>query len=101
MAKIPAINEARPQIIAQFIRDLFAGRSNAVGTCTLAASETSTAVIAPNCGADSKVFLMPTSASAAAAVAAVYISAVIGGGFTITHDSDAAEDRSFFWVALG
>ena len=85
----------------QAIRDLFAGRSNAVGTVTLTASATTTDVTAINCGKDSKVFLMPTTANAAADFASCYISAVANGSFTITHPSDGDTDKTFFWVALG
>lgn len=99
---IPAITERDPTRINQAIRDLFAGRSNAVGTVTLTASDTTTAVEALNVGADSRVFLQATTANASAALlAGLYVSAVAAGGFTITHASDAATDQTFFWVALG
>jgi hypothetical protein len=85
----------------QAIRDLFAGRSNAVGTVTLTANAASTVVTAINCGAGSRVFLMPTTANAAAIVAATYVSSVGQGTFTITHTNNANADKTFFWVALG
>jgi 3-deoxy-D-arabino-heptulosonate 7-phosphate (DAHP) synthase len=85
----------------QAIRDLFAGRSNAVGTVTLTAGAASTAVTAINCGAASRVFLFPKTANAAAIVAATYVSSVGQGTFTITHTNNANADKTFFWVALG
>jgi hypothetical protein len=85
----------------QAIRDLFAGRSNAVGTVTLTANAGSTVVTAINCGAGSRVFLMPTTANAAAIVAATYVSSVGQGTFTITHTNNANADKTFFWAAFG
>lgn len=92
--------QSLPRVV-QAIRELFMGRSNAVGEVTLRASQTTTTVTAINCGPDSKVFLMPTTANAAADFASCYISAVAAGSFTITHPSDADVDKTFFWVALG
>ncbi len=85
----------------QAIRDLFAGRSNAVGTVTLTANAASTVVTAINCGAGSRVFLFPTTANAAAIVAATYVSSVGQGTFTVTHTNNANADKTFFWVCLG
>jgi len=89
--------------VNQSIRDLWLGRSNAVGTVTLNVSATTTAVTAVNCGADSKIFLMPTTANAAADIGAgtLYVSVVDRGTFTITHASNAFTDRTFYWLAMG
>ena len=89
--------------IVQSIRDLFAGRSNAVGTCTLTENDTTTTVTAANCGLDTKVFLFPTTSDAASEFGggALYVSAVARGSFTITHANDASTDRTFFWLAIG
>jgi hypothetical protein len=95
------IAEKDPTRQNQAIRDLFAGRSNAVGTVTLTANAATTAVTAINCGLGSKVFLFPTTANAAAIVAATYVSSVGQGTFTITHTNNANADKTFFWVALG
>lgn len=98
---VPSIQETNPLRIAQGVRDLFAGRSNAVGTVTLRASQTTTTVTAANCGYQSKVFLMPTTANAAGALSGTYISSVGAGTFTITHASTVATDKTFYYVALG
>lgn len=100
---VPGVGEVRPQRLAQGIRDLFAGRSNAVGTVTLTASSATTVVTALNVGADSRVFLMATTANAAAEAGgtALRISSVGSGTFTITHANNSQTDRTFFWVALG
>lgn len=100
---VPAITETSPKRIVQAIRDLFSGRSNAVGEVTLRASQTTTTVTALNVGPDTKVFLMPTTANASAAFSdgVTRISSVAAGSFTITHASDSNTDKTFFWVALG
>ena len=100
---VPVPSERDPYRIVRAIRELFEGRSNAVGTCTLAASAASTTVTAQNCGSGSKVFFMPTTAHAAAELAAgaMYVSAVGNGSFTITHANNAQSDRTFYFAALG
>ena len=98
---VPAPTETRPQRLAQAIRDLFAGRSNAVGTVTLRASQTTTVVTALNVGEDSRIFLTATTANAAAVIASLYVSSVGSGTFTITHPSNANVDKVFFWGAWG
>lgn len=100
---IPHIAERDPVRQNQAIRDLFAGRSNAVGTVTLRANQSTTTVTAINCGAGSRVFLMPTTANASAEFGngTIRISSVGQGTFTITHANNANADKTFFWVALG
>jgi hypothetical protein len=100
---VPSLQERDPVRINQAIRDLFAGRSNAVGTVTLAANVASTTVSALNCGADSKVFLFPATADAASELGggSCYVSAVDAGGFTIAHANNANTNRTFYWLALG
>jgi len=97
----PHLYEERPFRTNTAIRDLFEGRSNAVGAVTLRANETTTVVEAITVAPDTKVFLMPTTANAAADFASCYISAVVQGQFTVTHPSDADTDKTFFWVGLG
>lgn len=98
---VPSLSEKDPFRLSQAINELFQGRSNAIGSCTLTASATSTVVTAENCGDESKVFLMPETANAAAAVATTYITAVGNGSFTITHANNAQTDRRFSYVAIG
>lgn len=97
----PAINEKDQVRIIQSIRDLFQGRSLAEGTCTLTASTTTTVVTAPNCGLDSRIFLSPRTANAAAALGTTYISAVTRGAFTVTHANNAQTDRTFDYAIRG
>jgi len=83
------------------IQELTKGRSNAVGTVTLTASDTTTVVTAMNCGADSYPILIPLTANAAAALATTYVSLVSNGSFTLTHANNSQTDRDFGFVCLG
>jgi hypothetical protein len=100
---VPSINETSLPRLVQSIRDLFAGRSNAVGTVTLTAGAASTVVTALNVGKDSRIFLTPKTANASAEFGAgsIYVGTVGAGTFTITHANNANADKTFFWVALG
>lgn len=81
------------------IRQLAEGRSNAIGTVTLAPGATSTVVKATNCAPTSIVLLTAQTANAAAATG-VYV--VAGKGqFTVHHDSSAATDRTFGFETRG
>lgn len=82
------------------IQQLYAGRSNANGTVTLAASATSTVVTATNCAAGSSVSLNPTTANAAAALSTTY--SIAGNGvFTVHHASNTQTDRTFTYACFG
>lgn len=101
------INPAEKDPIKQnlVMRQLIEGRSNAVGTVTLTHDgvATTTTVTAGTCGANSCVFLFPTTAHAAAVVASTYIAAtnVSGGQFIVTHAATSNADVTFFFVCLG
>jgi hypothetical protein len=100
---VPIPTEQDPYKIVRAVRELFEGRSNAVGRFTLAANAASTTVTAANCGAASTVLLTPTSAHAAAEVGSgtIYVSAVANGSFTLTHANNSQADRTFLYAALG
>ena len=89
--------------IVRAVRDLFEGRSNAVGSFTLKPSVGSTTVTAPNCGAGSTVLAFAKTANAAAEIGngTMYIAAVNNGSFVVTHANNAQADRTFLYVALG
>ena len=93
--------EKDPAKFAVAIQQLYAGRSNATGTVTLAAGADSTVVNPPNCAPQSAVFLFPKTANAAAALATTFINSVGKQSFTISHANNAQTDRSFFYVCLG
>lgn len=79
------------------IRDLFAGRSNRTGSFTIATGAATTTVTAPNCGASSVITFTPTTANAAAEVAAgtIRISSKAAGSFVVTHINSATTGRTF------
>jgi hypothetical protein len=93
--------EKDPSKFAIAIQQLYAGRSNAAGSVTLAAGAASTVVAAPLCAPQSSVFLFPKTANAAAALATTFVPAGGNQSFTISHANNAQTDRSFFFVCLG
>jgi hypothetical protein len=102
-ALVLAPDESDRRKINAAINQLAQGRSNAVGTLTLAANAASTAVAAGNCGAGSVVLLSPLTPHAAAELGngTIYVSAVVNGAFTLTHANNAQTDRTFGFVAVG
>ena len=85
------------------IQQLANGRSNATGLVTLVPGATTTTASTINCAAGSCVFLFPTTADAAAALATTYVPAatVTKQQFVILHANNAQTDRTFFYVCLG
>src|SRR5215467_7891850 len=96
-------DESDRRKITTAINQLAQGRSNAVGTTTLAANAATTVVAAGNCGAGSVVLLSPLTAHAAAELGngTIFVSAVANGAFTLTHANNAQADRTFGFVAIG
>ena len=99
----PHAGEKEVSRIVQSIRELWQGRSLAVGEVTLAAGAALTVVASPNCGAGARVFLSPRTANAAAALATTYIPVadVDQGTFTIRHANNAQVDKTFGYEARG
>jgi len=100
----PSLTETQLPRLIQSIRDLFAGRNNATGSFTLAATPaTSTVVKAKNCGPLAQPYLIPRTASAATEWGAgtLWISSVGNGTFTVEHSASAATDRTFGYGAFG
>lgn len=110
-AYVPGIAETDLKKINTSLQQLASGRSNAVGTVTLATGSATTTVSVAN-GAISQTgivapgsvpILTPTTANAAAEVGngTMYISAVAKDSFTITHANSATTGRTFSWAILG
>ncbi len=99
----PHAGERDPFKLVQAIRELWQGRSHAVGEFTLSTSTVTTLVSAPNCGAGARVFLCPRTLNAAAALATTYITVanVTQGEFIVTHANNAQSDRTFGFEARG
>jgi hypothetical protein len=102
-AYVPGIAETDLKRIVLAIQQLAAGRSNAVGTVTLATASATTVVADKNCAAGSTPLLSPTTANAAAEAGngTMYISAVTNGSFTITHANSANSGRTFLYALHG
>ena len=100
---VPLPAETNLYKIVRAIRELFEGRSNAVGSFTLAAGAASTTVTAANCGAGSTVLAFAKTANAAAEVGngTMYIGTVGNGSFVVTHANNAQTDRTFLYAAFG
>jgi hypothetical protein len=100
-----APNETDQRKQNQAIRQIIEGRSNAVGSVTLAHDgvATTTTVTANTCGQNSCVFLFPTTAHAAAVVATTYIKTadISKSQFIITHAATSNSDVTFSYVCLG
>ncbi len=102
-AFVPGTYEKDLSKYALSLQQLAAGRSNAVGTVTLAASATTTTVNDLNCAAGSTIILTPNTAHAAAEIGngTLYVSAVANKSFTLTHASNTQTDRTFFYAIQG
>jgi hypothetical protein len=102
-AYVPGTTETDLKKIVLAIQQLAAGRSNAVGTVTLAIGVATTIVTDKNCAVASTPLLTPTSASAATEVGngTMYVSAVANGSFTVTHANSAATGRTFLYALHG
>lgn len=93
-------SEKDPRRLADAIRQLVEGKSNAVGKFTLTANATSTVVQSPTCSPSSFVFLSPITQNASNDMATTSI--VCGmSSFTVTHANNARVDRTFGYVVLG
>lgn len=99
----PAPTETNPVKLNRSIRDLYDGRSNAVGTFTVTQNAATTVVSADGCNPDSRVFLQATTANAAAEVGngTIYVSAKGYGTFTVTHANSATASRTFDYEIRG
>src|SRR5262245_55268766 len=99
----PQPSEKDPIRLCRAIRDLYEGRSNAMGQFTIAINQATTVVSAPNCGLESRILLTPRTANAAAELGAgtMYVSAVAPGAFTVTHANNATAGRTFDYAIQG
>lgn len=102
-AYAPGLAETDLRRIVLAIQQLAAGRSNAVGSVTLATGSSTTTVPTPNCAAGSTPILTPATANAASELGngTMYVSAVANGSFTITHTNSATTGRTFLYAILG
>jgi hypothetical protein len=102
-AYVPGITESDLKKIVLAVQQLAAGRSNAVGTVTLATGSATTVVTDKNCAAGSTPLFTPITANAAteAGNGTMFVSAVANGSFTITHANSATTGRTFLYALHG
>ena len=102
-AFVPGIAETDLKKVILAVQQLAAGRSNAIGTVTLATGASTTVVTDSNCAAGTVPLLTPTTANAATEVGngTMYVSAVANGSFTITHANSATTGRTFLYALQG
>lgn len=102
---VPAITETDQKLQNRSLQQLAAGRSNAVGTVTLAASAASTTVTDPNCAAGTTPILSPSTVHASAEVGngTIYIpvATIVNGSFVIQHASNSQTDRTYRYALVG
>ena len=89
------------KVLSQAINSLIGGKSDNVGTFTLAAGAASTTVTDNRFESNQVPLWMPTTANAATATANVYVSARAKGSFTLTHANNAQTDRTFLYIRVG
>ena len=88
--------------IALITRELLEGKSNNGLDVTLRPSETTTTIERPRVSVETKVSLMPKSASAASALSSGSLWIEVSyGRITIHHDATADADRTFGAVLVG
>ncbi|WP_315777037.1 MULTISPECIES: hypothetical protein [unclassified Bradyrhizobium] len=102
-AYVPGITETDLKKVILALQQLAAGRSNAVGSVTLAPGASTTVVADKNCSAGSTPILTATTPSASAELGngTIYVSAVANGAFTLTHANSTAAARTFLYALLG
>lgn len=83
------------------INQIIQGKINATKSVTLTANDTTTTITDPRISAASYIGLMPTTATASAAMDAVYVSARTSGSATLTHDNTADVDRTYVALIIG
>lgn len=87
--------------IVERVNLLLAGKMNAATTVTLAPGGTTTTITDKRIGGQSFIGLSPRTATAAAAMTAVYVSAKAKGSATLTHNSTADVDRTYDVLLIG
>ena len=91
--------EQNQQVQNRFMQQLAQGRSNAVGSFTVASNTTSMTVTAPTCMLSSVVLLAPTDSNSAADMGLIYPTAG-NAQFTVNFSSNGLS-RTFLYAVIG
>lgn len=95
-----APGECDPRRIADVVRQLSEGKSNAIVTATLTANATTTTVKAPTCSTTSGIYPSAQTPHAANDIPLMSFAAALGQ-FVITHANNARVDRTFIFMVVG
>ncbi len=89
--------------VVQAVRQLIQGRSNATGAVTVDISTTTTTIDLAAGNENAGVWLFPTTANAAAELAAGTIYALVTDAetVTITHANNTQADRTYYYMVVG
>lgn len=104
--RLPVLSDAAQllkwaaQVVQQYERD-YSGLREATGQVTLTANAASTTLANLKLRPTSKLFLTPTTANAAAALATTYVSTPTQGAAVINHANNAQTDRVFDFSIVG
>lgn len=91
-----------PRSVAEVVNQAMNGKTNNIGSVTLAAlSATTTTLSDARIGADSVIVLMPKTSNAAAWMNMVYVSSRTNGSATLSHSANTAVDRSYAYLVVG
>ena len=102
-AYVPGITETDLKKIVLAIQQLAAGRSNAIGTVTLATGSATTVVPDKNCAAGSTPLLTPATANAATELGngTLYVSRRRQRLVHVNHANSAITGRTFLYALIG
>jgi hypothetical protein len=91
------------RLIAQWMREAHQGHLGNIGTVTLGTGVAATSVVDFRVGPNTYIDFMPTTANAAAELAAggMWVSSRSAEGYTITHANTTTADRAFVYCVLG
>jgi hypothetical protein len=87
--------------LAEALIGVMDGKINAIGTLTLAASSATTTLRDKRIGLQSRIFFMPTTANAAAAITSLFVTGRGKQTATINHANNSQTDKTFDYVVLG
>ena len=87
--------------VAEIVNGIMDGKTNNIGTVTLAQSATTTTLTDARIGIESVILFTPTSSNSASEMAHLFISAQTNGSATITHRNTGHADLNFQYIIVG
>lgn len=87
--------------VAEVVNGIMDGKTNNIGTVTLAQSATTTTLTDARIGIDSVILFTPTASNAAQEMNHLFISAQTAGSATITHRNTGHADLTFQYIIVG